>query len=182
VPDLTGKLLVASPHLTDRNFFRTVILILRHEPSDAFGLVLNRPTGCPLSEMLENPSDTPIQDGLGLHWGGPVEGPLMALHRESDLGEMPCGDEVYGTMDERHLLSLIRRPDSACKFFAGYSGWGPGQLDSELEAGGWLVAELDEDDVFGETSELWETVVQRVGRSIMQTLVPLHGDFDVSVN
>ena len=180
--NLTGKLLVASPHLSDKNFFRSVVLILRHASSDAFGLVLNRPTDFRLSESLEDLKGVNIAKEANLFWGGPVEGPLMAIHQDSMLADFAAVGGVFATMDELNLLKLISRGDAKCRYFVGYSGWGKGQLDAELNAGGWLLSEMSIDDVFGDSEVLWEAVVQRVGRNIMGSLVTVGNDFDPSSN
>lgn len=195
MPRIAGRLLVASPYLTDENFFRAVIYMIRHDAEGAFGLVLNRPTDQSLERAFaDRLGHSPARDD-SIHVGGPVEGPLMALHTVSGLGE-PCGPEclvkegqalpdelaaaspLWITADEDQLTALVDRTDVRAKFLAGYSGWGPGQLDQELERGGWLVGPPDWESVFGDTDTLWEQLVKRLGREILGKIVssPLSDD------
>jgi putative transcriptional regulator len=180
-----GQLLVASPYLTDGNFFRTVIYMVRHDAEGAFGLVINRPS----SQML----DDVFTDLLGrepkrkgpIFYGGPVNGPLVALHRQSGLGDPADGQlvneelaEVWITADEDHLRTLADRPEIDARFVARYSGWGPSQLDHELEAGGWLVVPNDFAILFGDHESAWESAVKRLGHEILAKVVshPLPND------
>ncbi len=84
---LQGYFLIASPHLSDTNFRRSVVLLLKHSDEGAFGLVLNRPTDSLLSEVWELISESPCKLGEAIHIGGPVGGPLMALHSNKTYAE-----------------------------------------------------------------------------------------------
>ncbi len=180
--NLTGQLLIASPHLTDRSFFRTVVFVIRHEPVGAYGLVLNRPTSVTLADSIEESiGKRPTREDL-LYWGGPVQGPLTALHRDPEFGEFDCGHGMFVTTEQEHLIQLIENEHQQAKFFGGYSGWGPNQLDDEMKAGGWLVTDVKAEDFFADDSSLWENTVRRVGRKIFGTLVPKDDAFDPTVN
>ena len=192
---IAGLMLVASPYLTDENFFRSVIYLIRHDEEGAFGLILNRPTAQSLGPAFADRLGHEPARSDSIHVGGPVEGPLMALHTLSGLGE-PCGpdclrdnvdsppDDLAGTSplwitaDEDQLMALADRTDIRVKFIAGYSGWGAGQLDRELEQGGWLVGPPDWDLVFADTETVWEELVKRLGREILGDIVraPLGDD------
>ncbi|TWT89399.1 YqgE/AlgH family protein [Neorhodopirellula pilleata] len=137
-----------------------------------------------------------------IHIGGPVDGPLLALHNIAGIGE-PCGiddesdshgtqavvndhpAESFGSMsiqwadvpawmtaDEDHLRLLSRREDAKLRFIVGYSGWGAGQLDDELEAGGWLVTPAEAESIFGNEDDVWEKLVKRCGHAILKDLRP----------
>ncbi len=182
MPRLTGKLLVASPYLTDGNFYRSVVLILRHETSDAFGLVLNRPTTISLADAMEQAlGERPARDDM-VYWGGPVDGPITAVHADPLRDEFCEIPGMHATTDRDHLWSLMTDDKVPSRFFGGYSGWGPGQLDEEIKAGGWLVAEADLEDVYGDVSELWERSLKRVNRKIFGSLLPQDDGFDPQVN
>ncbi len=212
--NLTGRLLIASPYLSDGNFLRSVVFVIKHDVEGAFGLSINRPTEKRFRELVELSSTdgTPREDDF-IFQGGPVQGPLLALHDLAGVGE-PCGPidpdgatdfigpmesnmhgtkhvvhnypaEPWGSMsidlgnppawltgDDDHLRILLRRPDARVKYVSHYSGWGPGQLDHELEVGGWLVGEADPDLVFGNPNEIWEKAVKRCGQEILSEISP----------
>ncbi|MEP6919014.1 MAG: YqgE/AlgH family protein [Acidobacteriota bacterium] len=161
-------LLLSMPQLQDPNFARTVILLCDFLPDGAFGLVLNRPTEADASAMvrLEPPVET--TNGLPLSTGGPVE---------PDRGWILVGDEPgdadYRTIVEGLYLStspdLLRRvletqPTPRALILAGYAGWGPGQLDAELEHSAWLMADVALDLIFDvDPGIMWETAIRRLG-------------------
>ncbi|MCA9137383.1 MAG: YqgE/AlgH family protein [Planctomycetales bacterium] len=172
---LSGKLLIASPYLNDPNFMRSVVLIVSHDEEGAFGLSLNRPTDQHLSDVVElsMPKGAVRDDDL-IFEGGPVDGPLLALHDLCGVGS-PIGVETAGiwlTGDEDHLRLLLTRVDAKVRFIAQYSGWGPGQLDREMKCGGWLVGNGDHDVVFADPEQVWESAVKRCGHEVLATLSP----------
>jgi putative transcriptional regulator len=165
-PLATGMLLVATPPLVAPNFDRTVVLLLEHGDGGAVGLVLNRPSDTRVAEALpgwELLAAEPSQ----VFVGGPVsEDAAIALGaaRRPDPGSgfMPVVGEV-GTID------LHRDPDevwddiTAVRIFAGYAGWGPGQLEDELANHAWVVLPGEADDVMGPPEDLWRRVLRRQG-------------------
>src|SRR6266511_1494681 len=139
---LKGHLLIAGADLWDPNFRRTVVLIGHHDDEGAVGVVLNRATEVPVSEAAPPLADL-VSAGDPLFIGGPV--PPQAAVVEAD------GDTIGG----------IRK----ARVFAGHAGWGPGQLEAELEEGSWIVEPALEDDVFNPDPErLWSEVLRRKGR------------------
>jgi len=182
---LSGKLLIASPYLNDPNFMRSVVLIVSHDDEGAFGLSLNRPTDQKLSEVVElSMAKGAVRDDDLIYEGGPVDGPLLALHDLSGIGS-PIGQEtsdVWITGEEDHLRLLLTRVDAKVRFVAQYSGWGPGQLDAEMESGGWLVGRADHDVVFDDPEQVWESAVKRCGREVLSSLSPGLRFNDPSVN
>ena len=182
---LNGRLLIASPYLSDPNFMRSVVLIVSHDSEGAFGLSINRCTDNRLSELVELSLPTgSVRDDDQIFEGGPVDGPLLALHDLAGIGT-PVGDDsssVWLTGDEDHLRLLLTRVDVSVRFVSQYSGWGPRQLDMELESGGWLIGEADHDLVFGDSGEIWEAAVKRCGREILSSLSPGLRFTDPSVN
>jgi len=192
---IAGRLLVASPYLTEESFFRTVLYMVRHDAEGAFGLILNRRTEHTLEEIFADRLGHVPKRTDKIHFGGPVEGPLMALHTLPGLGE-PCGpevlqlspetisDEVAGsspvwiTADDDHLTMLVNRVDLEVRFLSRYSGWGPSQLDRELNQGGWLVGPPDWRTIFADADGMWENVIKRLGRDILGGIIstPLTDD------
>lgn len=164
-----GRLLVATPPLEDPNFDRTVVYMLEHHDEGALGVVINRPTAEALEEPLERWHDLQVAPHTVFH-GGPVEPNALialALSREP-LGE--ATDEltpVSGRVASADLSSdpaLVVGEVTAVRVFRGYAGWGPGQLEGEIEAGAWLVLDAEPDDVFvADPADLWRSVLRRQG-------------------
>ncbi len=169
---IQGQFLVASPHLTDGNFFRSVVLMLRHDEEGALGLVLTRPTSNDVADLVPLIGKKVKQHEGPIYWGGPVPGPVMALHRcaESAQGEVLPG--VYFSAEKSIVRELLDQEDISLRLFTHYSGWGRGQLEDELEAGGWLVTPASADEVFGDMEELWKTLMHRVGMQILAPSLP----------
>lgn len=161
-----GKALLASPHLEDPNFQYSVVYIVRHNDEEAFGLIINRPTEHSLASVLEQAAHAEIDRRGWLHFGGPVNGPLVALHDQADFADLRCGHGIYLTTDRDHLLSVLTLPDANVKVFSGFSGWGPGQLDSERSSGSWFVSNIGLEQVLGESENLWKTLLDQVGHSM----------------
>ena len=161
---LRGKLLIASPALTDPNFARSVVLMTEHSEEGAMGIVLNRPGEAAAREFLPALEDIAHDDPLFI--GGPVQPQavvLLAEFADPDAAAWIVVADVGLASADRELSDLgeaVRRG----RFYAGYSGWGPGQLEVELELESWIVepplpAELFPDD----PEALWSDVLARKG-------------------
>jgi putative transcriptional regulator len=162
-----GRLLVATPPLEDPNFDRTVIYVLEHHDEGALGLVLNRPSPEQLGEPLDGWVDLQTDPSL-VFSGGPVEtDALIALARTSqpldDAGDhlAPLNGDI-ASADLAADPALVISAINALRVFRGYSGWGPGQLEDEIEAGAWLVLDPDPSDLFtSDPGDLWRNVLRR---------------------
>ncbi len=163
-----GKLLIAEPMLGDPNFTRTVILMIEHTPNGALGVVLNRPTDLEVGAVLHDWADL-AADPPVLYMGGPVEqnGVLALGRRRPDTPDPPGWASVLGPVG---TVDLHLGPEDmvvgldGIRFFAGYSGWGDGQLESELDEGAWLVVAADPGDVFApDPDTMWRAVLRRQG-------------------
>jgi putative transcriptional regulator len=159
-----GRLLIAGPSLWDPNFRRTVILVGHHDDGGAVGVVLNRAADIPVEEAVP-PLGALVPPGEVLFIGGPVSSTAAVV--VADLEE-PSRVEIvaFGSIGflppetDPGDLGLIRR----ARVFAGYAGWGPGQLEAELERDSWLVEPALADDVFTPEPELlWDRVLRRMG-------------------
>ncbi len=181
-----GTLLASAPHMRDANFMHTVVFICEHTEQGAYGMVVNLQSE--LSTDLILPDHEVLKEQVyPVHSGGPVAlDTLQILHRLPELipggieisrgvflgGELDCAAEV---VSQRGLAAL-----NSLRFILGYSGWGEGQLEGELVAGGWLPAALDVDSLFGTDQQgVWRKVVRSVGHGTegMEELPP-----DVSWN
>ena len=160
---LQGKLLVSSPSLIDPNFRKTVVLVAHHDDDGAMGLVLSRPTDVAAYDAVPSLEGLPgAADPVFV--GGPVQpDAFMVLAEFEDVDEAasPIMDGI-GFMPadtEPEDLSIKR-----LRLFAGYSGWGAGQLEAELEEPSWIVVDAEADDAFADDpDELWRTVLHRKG-------------------
>ena len=165
---LTGKLLIAIPELGDPNFFRTVVLVLMHGTEGATGVVLNRPSHETVAAAWDEWSELDCDCQQLVQIGGPVDGPPIALHTSLGMAESQVLPGVFLTMDRCQLDQLVSQGEHEFRIFRGYSGWGPGQLESEIECGGWLLCEGEFEHVFESDDQvLWKTVCEQVGHEIM---------------
>jgi putative transcriptional regulator len=171
---LTGKLLIATPELADPNFFRTVSLIFHHTDEGAAGVVLNRPSNTCIGRVWEELDSKHEQQPI--HVGGPVDGPLMALHTSLVFGESTILDGVLLSLTQQNLAQLVRQTKHDVKIFSGYAGWGIGQLESEIDAGGWLTLDCEPEDVFDTPEEIWKLACEKVGHEIMFSTSSLNLD------
>lgn len=151
----------------DPNFKRTVVLLCEHTPDGSFGLVLNRPLGIHLSDVVELVGDQPRHPLLQ---GGPVQtDTLHFLHTYGDdiPGHIPVTNGIFWGGEFEVLKGLLQSGEISqrdVRFYLGYSGWAAGQLDSELDQGGWILAPAGESAVFEtEPAELWRTVLRGMG-------------------
>ena len=164
-----GRLLVATPPLDDPNFDRTVVYVIEHHTDGALGVVVNRPTDEALDEPLDRWTDLQARPP-GVFLGGPVEpNALIALALSDEPVDEPTDElaPVSGRVSSADLTTdpaLVAAHVSAVRIFRGYAGWGPGQLEGEIESGAWLVLDAEPNDVFDEhPDDLWRTVLRRQG-------------------
>ncbi|RCS42123.1 YqgE/AlgH family protein [Bremerella cremea] len=166
---LAGKFLIASPYLPDPNFLRTVVLMVQHDHEGALGLVLTRPINLTVQELWKNVSGEEISAAEAVLQGGPVEGPLMAIHQEEALAEIEIIPGVYFASQRENIEPLIREGKRPYRLFLGYSGWGAQQLEDEMEVGGWLTLPARKEPIFeSNTDLLWKSVSGEVGSNIMR--------------
>ena len=167
---LAPSLLLSMPQLMDPNFSRTVVLLCTHsEDQGAFGLVLNRPlvTSGRVVVNLDPPVTT--DKDLEVWVGGPVEPQRSWILVEGVDAEaeddVPIADRLYLSTSPQLLRQMLEpNPPPRARLMVGYSGWGPGQLESELEASAWLVCEVDRELIFNTPpDEMWEKAIRRLG-------------------
>lgn len=172
---LRGKLLVASPHLPDPNFFRSVVLMVEHQEAGALGLILNRISPRRLKEVWETASETPCVSDQYLRIGGPVQGPLMALHAHPALEGQEIVPHVYFSSERQVLEALAAQSEHPFQMYSGYAGWGGGQLEGEMKVGGWLVAPATDRLIFEwDHQVLWQQVVNTIGSEITRDVLKIH--------
>ena len=170
--NLTGKLLIAMPGMQDPRFAQSVVLLCSHEADGAMGLIVNKPSpDVRLSDLLGQLDITPNPPAsdMTVRYGGPVDGVRgFVLHsgRARETGSVQVGTDfaMTATLDILEDIAAGRGPDNAL-LMLGYSGWGAGQLDGELEIGSWLPLPLDKSCVFSaEPPEvIWRNAVRSLG-------------------
>jgi putative transcriptional regulator len=161
---LRGKLLIASPALIDPNFARSVVLMTEHNEEGAMGIVLNRPAEAPARDLLPALEEIAGDDPLFI--GGPVQPQAVVLLAEFSDPEAAAWLVVADVglaaaeTDVEELAPAVRRG----RFYAGYSGWGPGQLEAEMEQESWIVEAPIPRELFPDDPEsLWNDVLERKG-------------------
>jgi len=166
---LGGDLLVASPDMRDPRFARTVVYLIRHDASGAQGLVVNRPLGdIALGKLLDQMrrDGSTASGNVRLHGGGPMEGRRMfVLHtgEYTSAGTTAIKNGVSVTTDPDILQSMAKgQGPRRVRIVVGYAGWGPGQLEAEMEAGAWIRAAADESLLFDDDyDKKWERAQTR---------------------
>jgi putative transcriptional regulator len=163
IESLRGHLLVAAPTLVDPNFNRTVVLIAEHTEEGALGVVLNRPSESSVGEVVPDLSPLLDEDEL-VYTGGPVQPTGVMVLAEFDDpvdAALPVDGELGFVALEADTEAIAAQRARA---FAGHSGWGPGQLEGELEEEAWFVAAFEREDAFADDpDELWSRVLMRKG-------------------
>ena len=165
IDSLKGQLLIAGATLPDPNFSRTVVLICEHSDDGALGLVLNRPGDHVVGEAAPELAELIGEDAV-IDTGGPVQPEallVLAEFEDPDQAGIQVVENVGLVGDGSEIDDLLEETRRA-RVFAGYAGWGPGQLDAELEREDWFVAPAGVDDIFNpDADELWSRVLARKG-------------------
>lgn len=161
-----GILLIAPPALVDPNFTRAVVLLCDHTEEGSFGLIVNRLLDARPGDFIDGVDR--YTGTLGL--GGPVQtDTLHYLHRHHDLvtDGVPVLDGVAWGGDFEAVKSVVASfgaTSSDLRFFLGYAGWGSGQLEAEVDQGGWILSEARPTDIFStDPTNLWRSVMRRQG-------------------
>jgi putative transcriptional regulator len=159
-----GQLLVASPALVDPNFARSVVFITEHNEEGAMGIVLDRPSDAAVASVV--PQLAEIADGEPIYVGGPVQQEAIVLLAEFADPEAAAWIVVADVglasadVDLEELAAAVRRG----RVYAGYSGWGPGQLEAEMELDSWIVEPPRPKELFpDDPATLWHDVLARKG-------------------
>jgi putative transcriptional regulator len=153
---LAGQFLIASPRLVDPNFAKTVVLMVQHGEEGALGLIVNRALETSVEEVCEKLLESSCAAEGVLHQGGPCGGALMAVHTHQSRSDIEVKPGIHFSTERESLEWLLRYNEAPAKFFVGYSGWAPGQLETEMETGSWLTVDADEERIFdGTGEELW---------------------------
>ncbi len=163
--DLSGKLLVASPNWDDALFGRTVCLIVHQGSEGSIGIVLNRTLNTDLGNLWKELAGTEAKNKCArVNFGGPMSGPVVAVHDQADLSEYESGDGVYLAAQVSNLKKLVA--DDVChevRIVVGQAGWQVGGLEQQFIEGKWLVVPVERDLVFAPEDEMWGRSLRAFG-------------------
>ena len=168
---LTGQLLVAMPQMLDERFVKTVIYMCAHTEDGAMGLVVNKILeDIDFPDLLEQLDLNPAAGGtdIRVHFGGPVESGRGFVLHSSDYQQdatMVIDEQIALTATTDILRDIAEGDGPQSSLLAlGYAGWGPGQLDSEIQANGWLSVDADPGLIFGnEPDKIWQGALAKIG-------------------
>jgi putative transcriptional regulator len=163
-PPSKAVFLIARPGMPDPNFRESVVLVVQAAGGgEATGVIINRPTNRSLAELLPSERFESFTDPI--FFGGPVaQQGLFALFQEDQYSgaAVPMLPGVWFAVLPDSVDALVGKPPARIRFFSGYSGWAPGQLQGELDRGDWLVVDADAKTLFlKDTSRLWQDMVRR---------------------
>ena len=168
---LRSHFLIASPHLHDANFARSVVLMIEHDENGALGLIVNRTTGMKLDAFWKEVRQEYLASAADhvLSLGGPVEGPVMCLHTARAFADMEVLPDLFVASQPNLIHEIIRQDQRPFRIFWGYAGWGAGQLDAEMEAGGWLTTTATAAQIFQDDLDaLWKQAVGQSGQDLLR--------------
>jgi putative transcriptional regulator len=173
---LRGQLLIAAPSLADPNFARTVVLVSEHTAEGAMGVVLNRPSEQTVAEAAP-PVAATLDGDQPVYVGGPVSSSSIVFLLEfvdPALAALIVFGRIGFPAAHADMAELAELTDRG-RVFAGYAGWGPGQLEEELRSGDWILEPAGPEDVFSDDAQsLWSAVLARKGgRFALLATMPL---------
>ena len=158
-----GKLLIAEPLLNDPNFARSVVLLCEHGAEGSLGFVLNQATEYTLQDVLP---ELVAGAQVPIFQGGPVQADTLHMihsYPGNDGLEIVKGVFWGGSYDSLRKIALLHNT-SSLRLFMGYSGWGPGQLQHEMEEGTWLVADATAHLLFNtQPQDIWKRAIEGLG-------------------
>jgi putative transcriptional regulator len=161
-----GRILISEPLLSDTYFKRSVVLITDHSDMGAVGFVLNKPIDIPINEVLDNFP----KFNAKVYIGGPVaKDTVHFLHTLGELvpNSVHVKDNIYWGGDFDSLKELINEgivKTNQVRFFLGYSGWSPNQLEEEIKENAWLVTEVPSNKIMSEDKNIWKKTLENLGK------------------
>jgi putative transcriptional regulator len=164
-----GLFLIAKPGLTDANFARSVVLVTQTEDGSTVGVIVNRPSKLKLQQFFSREFNTSnYRDPV--YFGGPVmQQTLVAVFRSEATPKAAAFHVlkgIYLTMHPDNITDLFARPKARYRVYAGFAGWSPNQLQSEVMRDGWYFLQADEATVFRKNPEgMWEELLERAKKS-----------------
>lgn len=165
---LAPGFLIATPRILDENFDHTVVFLLEHGDDGTLGLIINRPSDMTVANLLARIGVGYAGDpNVRVLAGGPVQPDnILVLHREGNApgDSREISPSLFVGATQAALTRLYGKPESRTLCFAGYAGWGPGQLEAEMARGDWIPVSLDPSLIFEPGREsLWQRLLRELG-------------------
>jgi putative transcriptional regulator len=180
---LQGLFLLAAPHQLDPNFVEAVILVVEHDDRGAMGVIVNCPRDRHEGIPQQRSTKRRWREEPRLYFGGPVTGPLMAVHADRAFAGTKILPGVFFEREEERVFTLMQSTEHAYKAFTGCAGWGPRQLEYEVEYGIWRAIPATVAEIFCNDDNLWERLLRRVSDSLLQVMCNVkHIPSDPSLN
>lgn len=173
---LAGSLLIAAPSIQDPVFARSVCIVVEHSTEQTIGIMLNRrlavDSGMFLEQLLDGASavDSTISY---VNFGGPQNGPVLAIHDNQLLAEGGNSQGVYLSAQSDTLKKLAQTTPEHCRLFVGHAVWQVSQLETEIINGDWHILPAVPELVFADEHTMWARGIQVVGNEIIQTATGL---------
>ncbi len=164
--DLAPGILIAVPQMDDPNFARSVVLLVEHNESGAMGITVNRPSDVALADIGKEHGMTVHPRAGNAFIGGPVQRERgFLVHRRRDVGDsVELLDDVFLSVSTDALRTLLAGEPESYRLCLGYAGWGPGQLEREMVAGGWLNSAISARRIFDTpVDKMWDAVIRDLG-------------------
>lgn len=168
-----GAMLVASPALHNTPFQQAVVFVLQNNAEGTFGVVLNRPANEKIKYAWQKLIGTDSSERYIVH-GGPIGGPVFAIHQEKSLGEIEMPDGIFVSAGSDTFEQLVQNDNSRYRIVFGIAGWQNGQLTNELEKGLWFSLDASAEAVFDDVESMWEKSLRRYGRQLMRDVVGIN--------
>lgn len=173
---LAGLLLIAAPGIQDPVFARSVCIVVEHSEEQTIGIMLNRPLAIDtnaLWEQLLEGNAKPTNTLSHVNFGGPQNGPVLAIHDNQQLAEGGNSQGVYLSAQSDTLRKLAQTTPEHCRLFIGHAVWQVSQLETEIVRGDWHVLPAIPELVFADEQLMWSKGIQAIGNSIVQAMTGL---------
>jgi putative transcriptional regulator len=170
---LQGHFLVAAPHQLDPNFVEALILVLAHDHRGAMGVIVSCPRDRQEGISQQRSTKRRWPQEPRLYFGGPVTGPLMAVHRDRARGEIEILPGLFFSGGEENVRAVMLGKRQPCRVFAGYTGWAPKQLEYEIDLGVWRTVEATAERVLSHSEDLWYELHSEAVGTMFRTIFNL---------
>jgi putative transcriptional regulator len=183
---LAGYLMVAAPGVQDPVFSRSVCIIVEHSEERTIGIMLNRPMAidtAPLWQELFEGTEKPLNAISHVNFGGPQNGPVLAIHDNKHLAEGGNSEGVYLSAQAETLKKIAQVTPEHCRLFVGHAVWQVSQLETEIVNGDWHVLPAIPELVFADEPSMWARGIQAVGNGVILSATGLPSVMkDVTLN
>lgn len=167
---LPGSFLIASAALKDSSFEQAVVFVLQHNELGTFGVVLNRPVDAQLASTWREATGLNFENRSVVN-GGPIGGPVLALHSQKSIAEVEILDGICLSIDSQAFKELAEKSDLPYRIVLGIAGWQPNQLADEMDRGLWYPLKADPNHIFDEPASMWPAFMRNFGYLQLQSIV-----------